>query len=369
MTYFCVQVFNEYVLKNLYKIFAVILVMYSVLMGLLIPTGPGLKNIKNNKLVANSGGLIEAEGYNAAFSNEDIPKVWLKIGGKLVEAEEVSCPTNTSIKAKIPPFPVAVDSTTYRAASILVEDNKNGLFADVQSMRIVFEPDTLAPDSLVDMGMKPQNLSKTYMSFPLRNVLYETVRNLNFHVPMWFAMIIMLLISFAYGIGYLATEKESLDHRSAAFASVGLMFGLMGIATGAFWARFTWGTFWTADPKLNGAAVAVLMYIAYQILRSAVDDPFKRARLASVYNIFAFPIFIVLILVLPKLADFSLHPGSGDTVGFNTYDLDNDLRKVFYPAVLGWILTGIWISNVRYRLNKLVNNKMEWKSTEELLDS
>jgi hypothetical protein len=98
----------------------------------------------------------------------------------LVEAEEVSCPTNTSIKAKIPPFPVAVDSTTYRAASILVEDNKNGLFADVQSMRIVFEPDTLAPDSLVDMGMKPQNLSKTYMSFPLRNVLYETVRNLNF---------------------------------------------------------------------------------------------------------------------------------------------------------------------------------------------
>jgi hypothetical protein len=83
MTYFCVQVFNEYVLKNLYKIFAVILVMYSVLMGLLIPTGPGLKNIKNNKLVANSGGLIEAEGYNAAFSNEDIPKVWLKIGGEI----------------------------------------------------------------------------------------------------------------------------------------------------------------------------------------------------------------------------------------------------------------------------------------------
>ena len=349
-------------LKNLYKILAVVLVMYSLLMGLLVPTGPGLKNIKNNKLVANEGGVIEAEGYNAEFSDKDLPRVWLKIGGKLVQAENVLCPTPKALKATIPPFPVAVDTTTFRAASILVEDQKNGLFADVQSMRIVFEPDTLAPDTLSSIGEKPQNLSKTYMSFPLRNVLYETVRNLNFHVPMWFAMIIMLLISFAYGIGYLGTEKETMDNMSAAFASVGLMFGLMGIATGAFWARFTWGTFWTADPKLNGAAVAVLMYIAYQILRSAVDDPFKRARLSSVYNIFAFPIFIVLILVLPKLADFSLHPGSGDTVGFNTYDLDNDLRKVFYPAVLGWILTGIWISNVKFRIMKLANKEMVWKS-------
>jgi heme exporter protein C len=52
------------------------------------------------------------------------------------------------------------------------------------------------------------------------------------------------------------------------FANVGVLFGFLGLATGAFWARFTWGAFWSPDPKLNGAAIGVLIYIAYNILRS-----------------------------------------------------------------------------------------------------
>ena len=177
---------------------------------------------------------------------------------------------------------------------------------------------------------------------------------------MWFAMISMLLLSFGFSIVYLKTKNAEHDMWANGFAKVGLLFGIMGIATGMFWANYTWGTPWTNDPKLNGAAVAVLMYIAYQILRSSIEDENLVSRISAVYNIFAFPIFIVLIIVLPRLADFSLHPGAGDSVGFNTYDLDNNLRKVFYPAVLGWILVAGWISQLTVRVDKLIKQDEEW---------
>jgi heme exporter protein C len=185
-------------------------------------------------------------------------------------------------------------------------------------------------------------------------VLYETIRNLNYHVPMWFAMITMLFVSFVFSNLYLVNGKQKFDRLAMSFVMVALMFGLLGLATGSFWARFTWLTFWTKDPKLNGAAIGVLMYVAYFILRSAIDDGDKRGRIASVFNTFAFPLFIVLIMVIPKMEGFSLHPGSGDTVGFSQYDLDNNLRKVFYPAVLGWVLVGTWLAILSSRINHLI---------------
>ena len=177
-------------------------------------------------------------------------------------------------------------------------------------------------------------------------------------------MMTILLISFVYSIRYLNSEDKRFDVKANAFAKVGLMFGLMGIFTGMFWANYTWGTPWTSDPKLNGAAVAVLMYIAYQILRRSIDDEDKIARISAVYNVLAYPIFIVLIIVLPKMAEFSLHPGSGDSVGFNTYDLNNNLRMIFYPAVLGWILIGIWIGQLTSRVD-LISFKRLWKDIEK----
>ena len=118
------------------------------------------------------------------------------------------------------------------------------------------------------------------------------------------------------------------------------------------WARFTWGAYWTNDPKLNGTAVAILIYLAYFVLRSSVEDPEKRARLAGTFNIFAFVLMIVFIGVLPRMTD-SLHPGNGGNPAFGSYDLDSGMRAVFYPAVLGWIGIGIWIVELRVRLTRL----------------
>ena len=64
----------------------------------------------------------------------------------------------------------------------------------------------------------------------------------------------------------------------------------------------------------------------------------------------------VFIMVIPKMND-SLHPGKGGNPGFNKYDLDSNMRMVFYPAVIGWTLLGTWIMSIRVR-TKLIENKI-----------
>ena len=190
------------------------------------------------------------------------------------------------------------------------------------------------------------------MDVPRLNILNETIRALYFHVPMWFGMVTLFLISVVYSVRYLLNPSVGFDRKAVEFANVGLVFGILGMLTGMLWANYAWGSFWHGDPKQNGAAVALLVYLAYFILRGSVENEEQRARLSAVYNIFAFAAMIPLIFIIPRLTS-SLHPGSGGNPGFNMYDLDNRMRLVFYPAVIGWILVGIWVTTLRVRMRAI----------------
>jgi heme exporter protein C len=187
---------------------------------------------------------------------------------------------------------------------------------------------------------------------PRLNIVNETIRALYFHVPMWFGMVALFLISTIYAILYLLNPSLERDIRSVEFANAGLVYGLLGIFTGMIWANYTWGSPWHGDPKQNGAAIALLVYLAYFILRASVENPEQKARLSGAYNIFAFAAMIPLIFIIPRMTS-SMHPGSGGNPGFNMYDLDSKMRLVFYPAVLGWILLGVWIATLRIRYRQL----------------
>jgi heme exporter protein C len=184
---------------------------------------------------------------------------------------------------------------------------------------------------------------------PALPILHETIRNLYFHVPMWMGMLTVFSISVFFSIRYLATGDESHDLAAVECVNTGLVFYLLGFLTGMLWAKFTWGQFWSSDPKQNSAAIVFLLYCAYLVLRGSVDEEQKRAKISAVYNIFAFPIMIVLIFILPRLTD-SLHPGSGGNPAFGKYDLDDRMRIAFYPAMLGWSFIALWIATIRYRI-------------------
>lgn len=193
---------------------------------------------------------------------------------------------------------------------------------------------------------------------PKLDILEQSIRNLYFHVPMWFSMMAMMCTSMVFSILYLSKSKIDYDIKANAFAKVGFVFGMLGILTGSVWARATWGAWWVfAEVKLNGAAAALLVYAAYFILRGSFDDEEKKARFAAVYSVFAFAMFMVLINVIPRISNSSLHPGNGGNPGFNSYDLDSSLRMVFYPAVIGWILLSVWIATLIIRIEKIFRKK------------
>jgi len=194
------------------------------------------------------------------------------------------------------------------------------------------------------------------INVPRLVILHESIRNLFFHVTIWFAMIILMASSLIYGIRYLATNNIDFDIKAEQCAITGIFLGFIGLITGSIWAKFTWGAWWVNDAKLNGAAAAMLVYFAYIVLRGSVEDEYKRARLASVYGIFAFTLMIVFIMILPRLTD-SLHPGNGGNPAFKAYDLDNNMRQVFYPAVIAWTLLAAWFTEIRVRIKKLSNEE------------
>lgn len=192
------------------------------------------------------------------------------------------------------------------------------------------------------------------MPVPRMPILNETIRNTYFHIPMWFAMMFLMTASVVYSIRFLSSENNKNDLIASEAVNVSMLLGFLGITTGMVWANFTWGTPWTNDVKLNGTAIAILIYLAYIILRGSITDEIKRAKVSAVYNIFAYVMMLLFIMVIPRMSGTdSLHPGNGGNPAFGSYDMDNQMRLVFYPAVIGWSLIGTWILTLRLRLKNL----------------
>jgi heme exporter protein C len=205
--------------------------------------------------------------------------------------------------------------------------------------------------------------------FPVPRVmiLNETIRNLYFHVGMWWCMMLLYIVSVVHAVKYLSKPNLTSDIRSRQYAAVGTVFGVLGYATGAIWMSFTWADpnnpavasfgALAKEPKLVGTAIALLTYFAYFVLRGSITDIDKRARIGAVYNIFAFAFLFPSIWIIPRLME-SLHPGAEGNPALNYKDVDPRMRLVLYPAWIGWILLGVWISTLKIRLSILKEKKL-----------
>jgi heme exporter protein C len=331
-----------------WKWLSALTVLITLIVGLKAPLSPGIPAVSPDKLDYGATG-VTITGYNTHFKEaEGSLQVWLKNG------EAIFCPYEMAI----------VDENTMRA-SFSVTEVIDGAFFDLYVNNDV-DGTLYLPQALLQSGMevdlnpdvkedcrKEISVTETdAYNFPNQPILNETIRNILIHVPSWFAMIFVMLLSLIFSIRFLNSSQMEFDTRAETAAHVGLLFAFIGLATGSIWARFTWGAWWVSDPRLNGAALGVLVYLAYFVLKSSVNDKEKSARLGAVYNIFAFTMMILFVMVLPRMTD-SLHPGVGGNPAFSQYDLDDNLRLVFYPAVIGWIGIALWIFDVRYRMMRL----------------
>ena len=197
--------------------------------------------------------------------------------------------------------------------------------------------------------------------------LGQTSRNLFFHVGMWAAMMTLFTVSLVNSIRYLRTFNLKYDIYARQYATSGIGFGILGYSTGTIWMSYTWAdpnnplfesfSAVAREPKLIGTAVAMLIYLAYLVLRNSINDMDKRARISAVYNVFAYAMLFPAIWIIPRILP-SLHPGQQGNPALDFKDVSPEMRMVEYPAFIGWTLLGVWITTLKIRLQIVKERKL-----------
>ena len=196
------------------------------------------------------------------------------------------------------------------------------------------------------------------MTFPMIQGLGELGRNMLFHVPMSMVAFIAFLLGTIYSILYLAKKDFDFDRRARAASAAGTLFTILATVTGSIWARFSWGTFWNWDPRETSIFILLLIYGAYFMLRSLLEESEdKKARIAAVYNIISFVSVPFLMFVVPRITQ-SLHPGGGGTeapiinLSGQTHT-DRTLLNMHWISVLLFFFVFLWIKDLYTRILRL----------------
>ena len=202
------------------------------------------------------------------------------------------------------------------------------------------------------------------MTFPMIQGLGELGRNMLFHVPMSMVAFVAFLMGTIYSILFLVKKNFDYDRQARASSAAGLIFTILATVTGSIWARFSWGTFWNWDPRETSIFILLLIYAAYFMLRSLLEESEdKKARIAAVYNIIAFVSVPFLMFVVPRITQ-SLHPGGGGTeapvlnVSGKTHT-DRTLLDMHWISVLLFLFVFLWIKDMYTRILRVEDKRAE----------
>jgi heme exporter protein C len=133
------------------------------------------------------------------------------------------------------------------------------------------------------------SLALAFLYAPAEATMHDVYRIFYFHVPATASAGVGIAIVFVCSVLYLRTRRRRYDLIAAAAAEVAVVFAALGIVMGMLWAKPVWGTFWIpGDIHLMTTAIVFLVYVAYLMLRAAVEDVERRARLAAVVGVFGF---------------------------------------------------------------------------------
>jgi len=186
----------------------------------------------------------------------------------------------------------------------------------------------------------------------------EIQRIFYIHMPAFFGAFAAFGATVVGGIMYLWKRSDKWDKIAVAGVEVGLAFAIINLATGSIWARPIWNTWWTWDPRLTSAAIMVLTYSAYLMLRAGIEDPTRKRGFMSVYGIFAF-VSVLTTLFIIRIVPETIHPvivGASPQNAQGTFEATSGVVGALMPSLLLWItlmpITFIWH---RYRLE----NRME----------
>jgi heme exporter protein C len=356
--------------KKWWKWLCVVLLIYVIAGSFFVKLGPGITKVSPVSLHTDSVYTFQISAYHAHLTDAKAGKVqlWFKNKNKYYAPLSFKVLSDDRAEAQFAVASAEQDTFVPASIDVVMNDDLDGTFALRDAITLVKSTtvDTANSSRLTVTEPEVAHNKHQLFCYPYREILYETIRNTFFHVPMWFAMTLLVFASAIYSIRYLMQGDNRHDIVAEQAVVVAMLFGVCGYLTGLVWSKYTWyiGVSWgdvirkllLEDIKMAAALIAMFFYFAYLVIRSSIEDKAKRGKISAVVNIFCFVIFILCVFVLPRLTD-SMHPGNGGNPAFSKYDLDSTLRLFFYPAVIGWILLGFWILSVLIRLQFIQQKK------------
>jgi heme exporter protein C len=188
---------------------------------------------------------------------------------------------------------------------------------------------------------------------PAQGFLGETGRILYFHVPNAWASFVAFVAAGVWSLRFLFGGRRPAHDRAAhAAVEIGLVFCVLATLSGAIWARVQWGAFWNWDPRQTSITLALLFYGAYLALRGAIEDRDSRARLAAAYAVLGLVVAPFLYFVLPRLAEFTLHPEPVINES-GRIEMERPMLMVLAGGAACFTVLFFWIHNLRCRLAAL----------------
>ena len=120
---------------------------------------------------------------------------------------------------------------------------------------------------------------------PTEKVMGNVQRVFYIHVPSAWVTYLAVGVAFVASILFLRSRNRLWDTLAQCSVEIGTVFATMVLITGPIWGKPAWGTWWTWDARLTTTLVLWLILIAYQMMRSYVQDPDQRARYSAVLAI------------------------------------------------------------------------------------
>jgi len=105
------------------------------------------------------------------------------------------------------------------------------------------------------------------------------------HVPVAWLAEFAFGMTALFGMGYLWLRDERADAAAVAAAEGGIFLAVVLLIVGPLWGRVTWGTYWEWESRLTLTLILFLIFVGYFLVRKAVPDAGKAARLSAVVAI------------------------------------------------------------------------------------
>ena len=128
------------------------------------------------------------------------------------------------------------------------------------------------------------------------------------HVPVALTAYACFIAGAWKGLRLLWTREQRYDLESYTAIHMGVIFGVLTLATGSIWAKTSWGVWWTwSERQLVLFLVLFLFYSAYFMLRFSIDEGPRRANVSAVYALFGVALIPVSFFAI-RLAEDFIHP-------------------------------------------------------------